>query len=377
MHIFDVPGKLMKVFMDTNVYVADFKLSGSDFLILSDAISRGGIQLFTSELIIEEACGKFEAQIDEFFVKLQSHVSKFKRFSMTPVEYHLDIAEEKRLFRRTFLAQLASWSVQHVNYPTIPHAELIRRAIVRRKPFDDKGSGYRDALIWTTLLELLAQQDDELAFVTQNTHDFLEGDSLHRDLIEDMDLLNIPRDRLKVFTSLMAFNQAIVLPRLQRLDDLFGAFAQDKVQGFSIRNWANQNLIELLRDGDWGEVLAQLEDTGASTYASKLLEIEKIEIDDVRQLSSGDILLSATLCVKIELSVDATPEEIFRSNELREIFSDDDLSFQSATTWFPVTEYVEIRLILKSDTMRVLSAEIDGASGGSHSVTVQHHHMKL
>ncbi len=39
-------------------------------------------------------------------------------------------------------------------WPTVDHAELVRRAVSRTPPFDQKGGGYRDALIWHDVLAL-------------------------------------------------------------------------------------------------------------------------------------------------------------------------------------------------------------------------------
>ena len=48
----------MKLLLDTNVFVTDYKLSGSTFRLLEDAISRLGVQLFIPELIVEEVIGE-------------------------------------------------------------------------------------------------------------------------------------------------------------------------------------------------------------------------------------------------------------------------------------------------------------------------------
>jgi PIN domain len=41
-----------------------------------------------------------------------------------------------------------------MDWPTISHRELVVRAISRTPPFDHKGSGYRDSLVWADVVEL-------------------------------------------------------------------------------------------------------------------------------------------------------------------------------------------------------------------------------
>ena len=48
---------------------------------------------------------------------------------------------------------------------------LLVRDLQRRKPFDDSGKGFRDALVWETLkaVVLASEAGDTIIFVTNNT----------------------------------------------------------------------------------------------------------------------------------------------------------------------------------------------------------------
>ena len=52
-------------------------------------------------------------------------------------------------------------------WPTATHDELVRRAVTRTRPFDEKGGGYRDALIWHDVLAL-ARDGSDVALVTSD-----------------------------------------------------------------------------------------------------------------------------------------------------------------------------------------------------------------
>lgn len=70
-----------------------------------------------------------------------------------------------------------------------PHRVLAERAVQRRKPFKDDGSGYRDALIFETVLQIAYEEPKtEVVFVSANTSDFGKG-KFADDLLDQLELL--------------------------------------------------------------------------------------------------------------------------------------------------------------------------------------------
>ena len=61
--------------------------------------------------------------------------------------------------------------------PQVSHADLVERDLSSRKPFSPTGKGYRDALIWESVVELCTDltDADTLIFVTDNKSDFCHG----------------------------------------------------------------------------------------------------------------------------------------------------------------------------------------------------------
>lgn len=83
-------------------------------------------------------------------------------------------------------------------------ARLVARDLARMRPFLEVGSegwsaGYRDAVIWETVLECLGwlEDDEKLIFVTADKG-FLSDDkkSLHTDLLDDLDSRTVAHDRV-------------------------------------------------------------------------------------------------------------------------------------------------------------------------------------
>lgn len=105
-----------------------------------------------------------------------------------------------------FAALLARGGVRAVPVPSTATQDLLLRDLDRRRPFLEieqgkkrKSLGFRDVLIWESVLDLLqaSASDDTVLFVTFDKG-FLADDnmSLHPHLMEDLDRLKIPHDRI-------------------------------------------------------------------------------------------------------------------------------------------------------------------------------------
>src|SRR6266702_4642275 len=56
----------------------------------------------------------------------------------------------------------------------------------RRRPFDDNGGGYRDNLIWQTILDLAGKYGDDIVLVSGDKSFQDESGKLHSDLLQEI-----------------------------------------------------------------------------------------------------------------------------------------------------------------------------------------------
>lgn len=107
-----------------------------------------------------------------------------------------------------FTAVLTRGGIREIPVPEVETTDLLERDLGRRRPFLEleqgktkKSLGFRDVLIWESVLELLQASDphDTVFFVTFDAG-FLADDkkSLHPDLLQDLDRLGIPRARVRL-----------------------------------------------------------------------------------------------------------------------------------------------------------------------------------
>ncbi|WIB12573.1 PIN domain-containing protein [Curtobacterium sp. MCPF17_052] len=107
-----------------------------------------------------------------------------------------------------FVEVLAKPGVRDVPVPEVKTTDLLGRDLGRRRPFLEieqgktrKSLGFRDVLIWESVLEVLqtSNSGDTVLFVTFDGG-FIADDkkSLHADLLEDLDGFGIPRERIRL-----------------------------------------------------------------------------------------------------------------------------------------------------------------------------------
>lgn len=106
--------------------------------------------------------GKFSRDFDEDAREIRRRMRDLSELlgkdlssTVNNVGEALDKTNEVTSFRERLEAQFD----RILDYPDTQHEVLVSRAVTRIKPFDEEGEGYRDAMIWETVLELASEVD--------------------------------------------------------------------------------------------------------------------------------------------------------------------------------------------------------------------------
>jgi hypothetical protein len=118
-------------------------------------------------------------------------------------------AELEPLFidwKRTVATRLEAAQVTILGLPDTSHAAMLERDLGNRRPFQD-GKGYRDALIWETVLAAAAAAgSDSVLFVSRNSGDFADKEKKgwHPDLLDDLKARGLREERVRLALGLKA-----------------------------------------------------------------------------------------------------------------------------------------------------------------------------
>lgn len=207
----------MKVVPDTTVFENGFNARSADVEVLDAFLKRKGSELCVPVVVLQEAVNRIRKRLKEAndklndLLRLTGDERTFRKFD---VESTLRASEGD--LNSLVIGRLKG---RILPYPSVGHAELVRRDLRSIKPFASSGKGYRDTLIWFSIVELLQAGNDEVAFITSNSNDWWETSKecrLHPDLQRDLTERGIGADRVRLLSSLAEFNERYAIEDLPK-----------------------------------------------------------------------------------------------------------------------------------------------------------------
>lgn len=186
------------VFIDTTATAKDVLLESTAWRQLLALCKRGVIRLVIPEVVVLETARHWarevEANLDlgKSLQRIQDRVDRLQRLGVE-VAVELPAAPEGivvdgEAFAEKLRERLRSLGVTVAPLPRTSIADLLARDLSVRRPFQGSGKGFRDALIWETICEVIADEGEAPSayLVTNNTTDYYDGDKLHPHLAADI-----------------------------------------------------------------------------------------------------------------------------------------------------------------------------------------------
>jgi PIN domain len=190
----------LSVIPDTNSLQSEgWSLDSDPLRVVMHECKRGAFALCVPEVVVRELTAHGADRALEAAKQYTRSADALWRLGELesrpePISLHATYPGKLRATLETFGATI-------LPVPQIAHADLLDRAVGDRKPFRrEKGTGYKDALIWYSLLELLREKGPPVAFVTADG-DFRDGDDLAEDLIKDLQDAGYPADSVRLYKS--------------------------------------------------------------------------------------------------------------------------------------------------------------------------------
>jgi hypothetical protein len=162
------PGEHTVIVLDTCILVRKRFFTGAAFDALRAACALARGTLVIPEVAIDELLGNYRTALTDAFAPL----NRLLRERVDPEAYYQQYAaflEEKR----------RAGDITVAPYTKISHEQVVRRMYEGKKPFkvgDKRDVGYKDYLIWQTVLEEGARDDGwdytKIVFISSNTADF-------------------------------------------------------------------------------------------------------------------------------------------------------------------------------------------------------------
>jgi hypothetical protein len=217
----------MRVVLDSSVITErDWHLASAAASALLSAARRAQLQLVVPEVVVREVSTKLRERerdtlrkVNDSRAALRKLQASFSQDARSADDYHLVGDKiEADLRRRLEIAH-----VEITPLPEVSHSDLVDRALARRRPFDKQGrKGYRDALIWQTVLDG-ANANTVTVFGANNPEDFADErdkSKLHPDLVEDLSARGLGASAVVLADSLDAVVRRVLEPARALLSEL-------------------------------------------------------------------------------------------------------------------------------------------------------------
>ena len=225
----------MKIILDSNAIYNDPLLEGADLRALEPFLSSKDLELCIPEVVLEEVVRHFKSNYKDTLVSIQK-ATRLAAIIGIKLDELPSVDEAVDQYRSKLQARMDDIPARIINIPEIDARSLVHRDLNERKPFDSTGRGFRDSLIWESVLAELEAHSEEIALIS-NDKDFssphkedLDTVFIHPDLQEDLQIRGIPSARIALFPSIHTFTSRfppiVVKDTYRRGQDIEGTVAE-------------------------------------------------------------------------------------------------------------------------------------------------------
>lgn len=164
----------MNIFIDTSILFTDPFFKEIFKKEILNACKYGRINIFISEIVIKELLHNYEKNLDKIIIDIKNiNINSNKQildFNEYPVPEKQNLITQLKSFFED-LSKLSCFYILPVKNDFLPI--VLEKAIKRLKPFTEKKTELKDALIWLTYTTYINENGLENCYLlTQNVNDF-------------------------------------------------------------------------------------------------------------------------------------------------------------------------------------------------------------
>jgi hypothetical protein len=212
---------------------------------LAKLVEYQQIDLRLPRLALEE----FEAKVRE---KLIDMVSEFERvasknqawlgrndgpFIQIPTES--DAKSRASARRQEWEDFISDGKATLLEFPRVNYERLVNRCLSKKRPFQPKrdDEGFRDALIWESVLEIAQSSNEQVVLISDDSNAFgtHESERFHPDLANELEEIGLSAEYVLYFSTVRSF-----------IDLMFGETMPMDNRIFDARSEANRRITDVL-----------------------------------------------------------------------------------------------------------------------------------
>lgn len=216
---------MTSVVLDTNELQQDWLCTGLKFQLIRHAQFYPPVQFFVPALVLEEVVANHRREVAAAHRTITASNRKLRRLGLDPGPTPSVFLDYRQYLTEHFDEILG---INVLTWPEASHESLVHRAVARRPPFDDRGGGYRDALIWSDVLALAARGGNVILVSSDKA--FGDADGLTAALQDEVEPLSGNVELVRDFASWLlgrlpwkadALSEAVIRSRTEEFTQWF------------------------------------------------------------------------------------------------------------------------------------------------------------
>jgi len=286
----------MIIIPDSSVLVSNFQFSSKDFTTFFGFFREAGHSIAIPDVVLQETLNKYTEKMDKDFRLLKQTINNIQIRSADRKSLHIakDLEEGYTKRYQSYIDDICkAHSIEILPLPTIGHDVLVKRALFRSKPFSPDGrKGYRDALIWYSLLELLEKSKVPIAFLCNDTRDF-SGESkkeLHHSLVQELKSKGYADDSILLFPNLSLFVESQIISNLPTADQTLALFQRNSKGGDTFEMALEKELQTILENISVDREELGKPDSFESITVAAAEEVAGFELHSTSKLDDGLVI---------------------------------------------------------------------------------------
>ena len=181
----------MHIVLDANAIVSEGFGNSRQFRALLSVSTALSHTIVVPQVVIDEVVSRFSQSMVNEVEAVRNKLNKLSNWMDRSLESpvgSLNLKGETELFASTLKNKLEDANVVVVGYPDTTHEVLVGRATSRTRPFNETGSGYRDTLIWMSVLDLVPHTTERVILVAADKVFAInkDNDHLHGELAAEV-----------------------------------------------------------------------------------------------------------------------------------------------------------------------------------------------
>lgn len=287
---------MLKLVLETSVLHEDYELSKAPLIELLNIAGLAGAKVIIPQVVFAEHVSHFNRDIQKYQNIMKSTLRSLRQLPLTNI-LDFEFPQPEGSYDEYLTRKVASKNIEIQTFPQASHADILARCLKKIRPFGpEKDTGYKDTLIWETILQILCDNpEDTVLFVTKDgDYRKKSTESLHKNLVDELVSLGYSENIVKLKISLKAASDY--------LREAFGLESADLIPAIAEQIKENINFDEFLTEHST-DIESCIEENSEDilrgdpvTDPSLLWNVEgvDVEIESTEVLDTGDVIIYAT-----------------------------------------------------------------------------------